>query len=923
MGDVLPKPRSTVTDADGTYRFAAMPPGNYKLTFTMPGFATEQRDFAVRLMQLSIIDVTMKDATFEGEIVVTSETPTIDTESAEIKSSTSEEVIQGLPVGQQYRDLIKIIPGVQYTEDTIRGPSAGGSGQDNVYSFDGVNVNLPMYGTLSTEPSNHDIEEMTAVKGGANAVGFNRAGGLLVNTLSKSGTNQFKGEVSYQIQTDSMTGDITADTESTGDPDRDWAVANLGGPIIKEMLYFFASYYRPTSTLENRANAYGEVPQYESVRDEWFGKLSFNPVDSFLMSVSYRDSKTDGSGRGVGEFAAGTTAYGDDSALKIGILEGTWMVTDNSFISFKASDYASEGSSTPDTVFDIETSANSTLDVDNLDQMGYFNVPTPIAGLDAYNAFIAPIIQRYGYNDNGVQTGGGYVGGGSEFDEDNFYSTSFQIGYDYFLDTKVSHNFHIGYQYSLGEEDLIRSSNGWGAISVIGGRSSTPGGVPIFYEARIQQQSLETDAGIAVPPIHSEIKSQNIEFNDVIRANEWTFNLGFVLSNDTYYGQGLRAVDGNVSGFEVSPGTKYLMHEIDFEDMFQPRLGVTFSPNGKDALSASYAKYFPQASSLPRAASWARNTATTIRAQFDADGNMIFLDPVASSSGKVFQDGLKPRSIDEYTISYDKQLSNAWTGRINGRYRHGTNFWEDTNNTARIAYDPPEGIPREEYVPNLSEIRAEIGGSSYVIAALDGAFTKYYELGAEAEWRGRNGYFRGSYVWSHYYGNFDQDNSTNDNDLNIFIGSSNIADGAGRQLWNFREGNLRGDRRHQLKLVGIYQVPWNASFGAFGVYQSGQPWETWSYEPYSNLTGSTSDTNRYAEPAGINTSDSHYQIDLNYTQNFPIGNRFNIQLRGDVFNVTDNQTGYDIEPRIHSAGYGDPRSYYDPRRFQVMAKIEF
>jgi hypothetical protein len=302
---------------------------------------------------------------------------------------------------------------------------------------------------------------------------------------------------------------------------------------------------------------------------------------------------------------------------------------------------------------------------------------------------------------------------------------------------------------------------------------------------------------------------------------------------------------------------------------------------------------------------------------------MIFIDPIASSSGKVFQEGIKPRSIDEYTISYDKQLSNAWTGRINGRYRHGTNFWEDTNNTARIAYDPPEGIPREEYVPNLSEIRAEIGGSSYVIAALDGAFTKYYELGAEAEWRGRNGYFRGSYVWSHYYGNFDQDNSTTANDANVYIGSSFIADGAGRQLWNFREGNLRGDRRHQFKVVGIYQVPWNASFGAFGVYQSGQPWETWSYEPYSNLTGSTSDTSRYAEPAGSRTSDAHYQIDLNYTQNFPIGNRFNIQLRGDVFNVTDNQTGYDIEPRIHSAGYGDPRNYYDPRRFQVMAKIEF
>ncbi|MDX2438237.1 MAG: carboxypeptidase-like regulatory domain-containing protein [Acidobacteriota bacterium] len=924
-GDVLPKARSTVTDAKGEYRFAVLPPGNYKVTFSMSGFATEQRDFAVRLQQLSIINVTMKDATFEGEIVVTSENPTIDTESAQIKSSTSEDVIQSLPVGQQYRDLIKLIPGVQYSEDRIRGASVGASGQDNVYEFDGVGVNLPLFGTLSTQPSNHDIEEMTAVKGGANAIGFNRAGGILVNTLSKSGTNQFKGEVSYQIQTDSMTSAVDADTESTGDPNQDWAVANIGGPIIPEMLYFFASYYRPTETLDNRGNAYGTVPQFESVRDEWFGKLTFNPASSVMLNASYRSSETDQSGRGVTEFEAGSTAYGDDSTLKIAILEGTWMVTDNSFLSFKVSDFENLNGSAPDNLFGFQIADDGSvmLDVDNLDQQGYLNVPQPVDGEAAYNAFIAPLIQRYGYSDNGVQTGGGAVGGGSTLDNDDFFQTSFQIGYDYFLDTTVSHNLHIGYKYTLGEEDLLRSSNGWGTISVIGGRDETPEGDPIYYQARFHQQSLQTDEGVAVAPIHSEIKSQSIELNDVIRANAFTFNVGVIISNDKLYGQGLRAVSGNVSGFELDADNIYLMKEIDFSDMIQPRLGVTWSPNGKDALSGSYARYFPEASSLPRAASWARNSAREINAYFDADGNLIELDPLRSSSGKVFQEGIKPRSIDEYAIGYDKQISNAWTGRINGRYRRGQDFWEDTNNTARLNYDPPEGIPRELYVPNLDEIRAEIGGSSYVIAALDGAFTKYYELGAEAEWRGSKGFFRGSYVWSHYYGNFDQDDSTTSNDANSFIGSSFIADGAGRQLWNFREGNLRGDRRHQLKLIGFYQVPWNGSFGAFAVYQSGQPWAKWDVEAYREYTSSTSDTSRYAEPAGSNTTDAHYQLDLNYTQNFPIGNRFNIQLRGDVFNVTNNQTGYNIQNKFNSAGYGDPRAYFRPRRFQAMVKVMF
>ena len=81
-------------------------------------------------------------------ITVTATATLIDKESATIKSGLSNEQIRALPVGQEYRDLLKLIPGVQYTQDTTRGPSAGGSGQDNVYQFDGVNVTLPLFGTL-------------------------------------------------------------------------------------------------------------------------------------------------------------------------------------------------------------------------------------------------------------------------------------------------------------------------------------------------------------------------------------------------------------------------------------------------------------------------------------------------------------------------------------------------------------------------------------------------------------------------------------------------------------------------------------------------------------------------------------------------------------------------------------------------------
>jgi hypothetical protein len=211
---------------------------------------------------------------------------------------------------------------------------------------------------------------------------------------------------------------------------------------------------------------------------------------------------------------------------------------------------------------------------------------------------------------------------------------------------------------------------------------------------------------------------------------------------------------------------------------------------------------------------------------------------------------MTPRRVEEFLVGTARELAPRWTARVYGRHRKGSHFWEDTNNTARVVYEPPPDIPRELYIPNLDEQRAQIGsGSSYVIAELDGAYTKYWEATVESEWRGDKTFVRGSYTWSHYYGNFDQDNSTSVNDANVFIGSSFIADGAGRQLWNFRDGDLRGDRPHLLKVYGYRQLPWKASVGAYIVAQSGQPWETWSYEPYRSLTTSTNESNRYAEPA--------------------------------------------------------------------------
>ena len=971
--NVLPQPRVTVTDSNGQYRFPELIPGSYTLSFSLGGMQTVNRRAEVLLGQNTYADVAMGVAGLEETITVTAEASLVDRESTELKAGLSNDQITALPITQEYRDLQKLIPGTAVSQDTVRGASAGGSGQDNVYLFDGVNVTMPLFGVLVADPATHDIAQMNVIKGGARAVDFVRTGGFEIDSVSKSGTNEFSGTLSYQILNRDFIAELDSGSNSRFEQDRSWATANIGGPILRDRVYFYGSYYRPEFTRDSQSNLYGPQPDYSLERTELFGKLTANPTASILLNGSYRDSSKEEAGNILPSTWAATTGIVYDTDLKIGTVEGSWVLNSRSFATFKYTDFRNPGGGRADFLVDGVTpnfALGTTLPIDRLDVVGQLTVPTLVAGNARQNTFVQPFIDRYGYLQNNVRTGGGVVGYGLyREDNDDFFRKAGQIGFNYSFGSRVTHDLHVGYQQYVDEEDRYQTSNGWGSLTIPGGTINCPAntacaGQPVFFQAVVSQQTT----GL-VPTIHAEFHSKSIELNDVIRMNSWTFNVGVLASNDTLYGQGLREAD-NIAGFVAAPGVKYKMHNVPFSEMIQPRLGATWAYNGSDTVYASAARYNPAANSDARAASWDRNLVANQNVYFNEQGQLIGVTPVQSSSGKWFQEGIRPRQTWEYMIGSGQQLTAAWSARLYGRYRKADRFWEDTNNNARTAFKaPPEIAEKGLYVPNLGTnpsgsnpgtgIRGAIGsGSTYVIAELDGAFTKYYEATVESDWRGGNMFVRGSYTWSHYYGNFDQDNSSFNtaNDAAIFIGSSNIADGAGRQLWNFKYGDLRADRRNVAKIYGTYTLPWNATAGAFAVYQSGQPYQLESFLPYGplgeNLTTSTSDTNRYAEPAGRRRSPAHHQVDLNYTQNFGLPAGFNLQLVVDLFNLYDNQTGYNYETRVGTLGFrpaSDPntidvpstiplpanvardskirapfaKSFYDPRRFQVALRLQF
>ncbi len=434
--NVLPQPRVVTTDANGDYRLPVLPPARYTLTFSLSGMQTQTHEVRVFLNQETVANAALGIESVTESITVRAETPLIDRASAEVKTVVPEQFIDQVPVGQEYQDLLKLAPAVQLNEAQNRGPSSGGSEQDNVYQFDGVNVTLPLFGTLAAELSTQDIAQVSIIKGGARAVDFNRSAGFTIDSVSKSGTSEWTGDVKYQVQSDAMTADLVSGSASRFDENLAWASAGIGGPVLPDRLFFYGSYYRPTRGRDNASNLYGSVPDFESTRNEYFGKLTFTPRSNILLHGSYRDSARENLFADIGSSEAPTAALTTQSDQTIGIVESSWVISDRSFATFKFTDYGLETSSIPNLLLDVVPSVASgtSLDLANLDRMGRIAVPSlfsnPTGNQVAFNAFVTPYIERYGFLRDGVRTGGGVVGAGSQLNDQDFFRQSAQVAYD-------------------------------------------------------------------------------------------------------------------------------------------------------------------------------------------------------------------------------------------------------------------------------------------------------------------------------------------------------------------------------------------------------------------------------------------------------------------------------------------------------------
>ncbi|WP_339691940.1 carboxypeptidase-like regulatory domain-containing protein, partial [uncultured Pseudoalteromonas sp.] len=144
--NVMPKARTVVTREDGSYDLPQLKPGTYELTFEDSSGVTQTITVDVLLEQTSSANVVLGGKKDNVEVITVTGSKLFRQGKSALTNSLGEEGINNVPVGQDYRDLLKLVPGIELSANSTLGPSAGGSGVDNSYGFDGVNVSLPMYG---------------------------------------------------------------------------------------------------------------------------------------------------------------------------------------------------------------------------------------------------------------------------------------------------------------------------------------------------------------------------------------------------------------------------------------------------------------------------------------------------------------------------------------------------------------------------------------------------------------------------------------------------------------------------------------------------------------------------------------------------------------------------------------------------------
>ncbi len=656
--------RTAVTDLNGDYVVPSLPPGEYTVTYTMDGFETQSRTSRLASSQALQLDVNMSLAAVTETIEVTGEAVTVISKDNTNATTISQSTLEELPGGRTQLAAVALSPGVAATGPAGAITISGSQSWENTFSINGVNVNDNLRGQPNALFIEDAIEETTTSTSGISAE-YGRFAGGIVNTVTKSGGNDFHGSVRDTLTNQSWNGknDFSPEPE---DKVRGVYEETIGGRVIRDKLWFFLA-GRQLKTDAVATTVLTNIPyNATNKQDRYEGKLTFSPTANHRITGSYIDiTQEQLTGHG------GNLNYLVDlSGLHTRSLPNTLLAANYSGVlssNFFVEAQYSERS------FNFEATGGSDPSLAG---------GTPI--FDPTNGII--------YNEPIFCDASLCPDGGDKRENKDYLAKA-----SYFLSTKRSgsHDLVAGFD----SFDDIRTSNNYQSPNDFFMFADDSRIVNNVVYPVIRSQGEGGNSYIAYYPVLASSLGTHFKTNSLFVNDRWR------LSDNLSFNVGLR--------YDKNDGKDATGNQITKDDAFSPRLGVNWNPDGAGTwlLNAGYGRYVAGINNLIADSGSAAGQAATFHYSYFGPSFNLPGQPLTTSEqalaqvfawfnsvggldntgllqkvnlpggGLVVADGIGSTYADEYTVGAVRSFGAKGSVRADLVYREFGNFYVTQQDT--------------------------------------------------------------------------------------------------------------------------------------------------------------------------------------------------------------------------------------------------